>query len=894
MVMNWKTIPIQMNGGVDQKTDSKQVVPGRWLTLQNVEMLKSGRFKKRTGFSASINPAVSGTSCFGIVGQEILPLPLSTDAKIQIEKSKSFGVFSKNPVISRGLAANTDVIYYALDGGSTTTFTLAVTDGSSTTKADTLLKTQYSVLKPLLGGSQPGLLLQNVKAGPSGDLQIRSGVSGSLFLTVAAGIDLSGGRLSEYAGNNTNFTYFAYASGANNITVARFALGTVSIDATATIVDAASIPHVFADSTYVWVGHGTVLTRYALDLTGPVNQSFSDTIVSVSKDGYVLTRRLVANVYYYGLYNSSAVLQKEWAVGDGAVTATSFFGETIELLGANYVTSIDQTAGALLLSSTQEALEAYFGNCSGITRLSSTAIAYKIIKDVRGYYDFNVHTVSTVIRSNSITVNGSILYSCGNIRVRESGSNVSTIYGICSIPKIGTISQGAATGTPIYVAGEYQVLALYSRVNAQGNIVRSVPSIAATFTVTAADLDKPRTFSIYSRMTDSNIDDNMQIEVYLSEVNSSAFSRTNVYKKAALVSASAGIQDATTIALYTTAGILEDLPSPAILGAISLVKNRFWCFSAEKTIVCFSDKINFNEQAGFNESLTLRLPDIDGPGVVASEMDGKIVVFQETCMSATFGDGPSETGANEFPDLQMINTDLGCLSTAPKSVQVVDDGLMFASKKGIWLLNRNLGFDYIGAPVEDDAPNVVTACLPTTKDQVIFAALTKLLVWDCFHKLWSTQPLTTIANAICADIFNNNVVLLSLGQTYTQDTTLDVGSSYSITAKTGWLSLSGLEGYERIRRIMFLCDQVTASTLTVTLRYNFIPTVAETFTISTATIVDTGNNVQWIMRPKIQKCESVQIEITSTGSFDLSGFVIEAGGKSGLFRTSATKKIQGV
>jgi hypothetical protein len=109
--------------------------------------------------------------------------------------------------------------------------------------------------------------------------------------------------------------------------------------------------------------------------------------------------------------------------------------------------------------------------------------------------------------------------------------------------------------------------------------------------------------------------------------------------------------------------------------------------------------------------------------------------------------------------------------------------------------------------------------------------------------------------------------------------------------KTGWVTLTGIQGFQRFRRLQW--SGAAFDSLIVTLYYDFSTTIFETFTITP----DVSAAFQKEIKPARQKCEAIQIDIQSTnleGPMSISAFSIEAGAKKGTNRLAPTKRIQGV
>jgi hypothetical protein len=485
----------------------------------------------------------------------------------------------------------------------------------------------------------------------------------------------------------------------------------------------------------------------------------------------------------------------------------------------------------------------------------------------------------------------------GAISSSRTTSPASVLYGWYYSPVVSSVVVGA--GTTTLVAGEYQICAVFEQTSSGGNIVRSIPSVVVKYTHT---VNKDFTVTLKMPTPEGIRLIQGSVSIYVKPYGETVFyaAKTGLAISPTVTATITAVDD--TRALYTTGGVLEDTPPPVTLGSTSFAKNRIWLFSAEQPQLRFSDEIFPGELPMFNEVFSLTLPPGGGDGAAVKEIDGKIVAFQKYQVSATFGDGPDATGQGNFPPLQIVARDIGTINS--NTVITTNEGIFFLSSKGLWLLNRGLQLEFIGTGIDDDAASVVCGAKLTDAEQIWFFTPTKACIWDNYHKIWTTAP-TGLFSISSAKVINGVLTVVAKATAYATTTSLftlgatttDNGTAITVKAKTGWMSLGGLKGFERIRRIMFLCDQESATTMTVKLRYNFVDTVAETFTVTSADIVDSGGNVQWIMRPKIQKCECFQIEFETSSSgatLELSSIALEYGIKSGLFRIPASKKIGGV
>lgn len=491
---------------------------------------------------------------------------------------------------------------------------------------------------------------------------------------------------------------------------------------------------------------------------------------------------------------------------------------------------------------------------------------------------------------------GDIVFQNANIANRVGAFNGSTAYlpyGIPYAPTISEVSRGS--NTTDYVVGTYTFSAVLKHTLPSGRVAYSAPSMPISYVLGISN--KSINVTVVIPDWENARQANMSLSLYVIKPGSTSYEvvADNLpVLNSQIVESSAVVFGAPTI--YTQGGILEDLPPPLTRGTISAAKNRLWCMSAEAPEVRFSDLFYPGEVPQFVEAFSLQLIPNGGAGITVRELDGKVIVLQKYCVSATYGDGPDFTGANPFPPLQLIARDIGAIEG--NSVVATNEGIFFLSSKGLWIISRSLTVEFIGAPVEDSATNIIAAAKLADKEQIWFFSSTRAFIYDAFHKIWTTSTFGNITISDARVISGVLHILATTGVDYTLDAaaTNDAGTAITVTAKTGWISLAGLKGFQRIRRIMFLADQVSSTNMTVKLRYDFVPTDAETFTINSATIVDAGNNVQWVMRPARQKCECIQLEFTTQsagGTLDISNIAIETGMKSGLNRLPVSKKIGG-
>ena len=136
---------------------------------------------------------------------------------------------------------------------------------------------------------------------------------------------------------------------------------------------------------------------------------------------------------------------------------------------------------------------------------------------------------------------------------------------------------------------------------------------------------------------------------------------------------------------------------------------------------------------------------------------------------------------------------------------------------------------------------------------------------------------------------------------------LDYGQTYPLAIETGWISLAGIQAFQRIYRLILLGDFKTAHTLQVLIGYNFEKTYNEEHRWNVVTALpeyDYGEDTYGVIpiyggsisayQVRIhlgrQKCEAIRVKIkdlnpTDTGqSYSLVGMALQFGAKAGVMK----------
>jgi hypothetical protein len=523
---------------------------------------------------------------------------------------------------------------------------------------------------------------------------------------------------------------------------------------------------------------------------------------------------------------------------------------------------------------------------------------------------------------NNLLVAGGIVQGYDGNSVAEYGFNV-----FPEAPTLTAVSAGVPTNNPTrsMAHGNYGYCLVYRWTDNQGNEHRSVPSEIVNVTVSNPH-DAVEILCPTLRLTGKS---NVVIEIYRTEASGTTFylisdpihslySVSNVDN----VLYRDGRSDAQIISsriLYTTGGVLENTapPSARVLGVHTASQRVFLAGLEDRNLLQYSKVCNSGQPVEFNDALTIPIDPVGGDITAVASMDEKLIVFETDAIFQIAGNGPNNLGQqNSFTTPERVSTDVGCLD--PKSVVLTPDGLMFKSRKGIYLLSRGLGLSYIGAPVEAfNALTISSAKVVAELNQVRFTTIDgDCLVYNYVYKFWATF---TNHKALSAEVINNNYYYLRTNAELYKENRLsfsDAGVPIKLRVEVGWISFGVLQGFSRVYKMLFLGDWLSKHKLLVKVGYNFNeawtqsvlidPAVAEIDAVAYGDDSPYGEPVakpyggagtayQGRVNFKQQKCQSIKLEIEDVQEnagegFSLSQLTFEVGGKGGLFKLPKGQK----
>lgn len=474
--------------------------------------------------------------------------------------------------------------------------------------------------------------------------------------------------------------------------------------------------------------------------------------------------------------------------------------------------------------------------------------------------------------------------------------------GFLFVPQIVSATPITTGTSPDYSSKTINYICVYEYYDSNGNLIESAPS--SVFTINTPSVCNGVTLEVAqpSGSLKFNGAGSIGIAIYRTEGSGTVFYKSITYGAASNIGSTGSygesVQNSDLInnkVLYTSGGVLENNPAPNAKYCIS-GGQRMFLLGLEDGDIAYSKKQLQGESVNFNSLLRIRISSGENADVsklsALGYMDGKLIIFRERSIYFIQGDGPLETGLQDtFTEPEVISSDAGCVD--PRSVLNVPMGVMFKSRKGIYLLDRALSTQYIGASVEDFNSERIVSSIVSDKfnEARFYTDQGNCLAYNYLFNTWSVFKDQT---SIDADIWQGSPVSLVNNKVAkeTENTFTDDGDYYSMRLVTPWLKLQAVQDFQRIYRLWIIGNYKSAHTLKLKIYVNYDETEVETYDL-----VYNPEEVQYQFRVSMpfQKVESIKFELYDTDqddsgeSFDLTNLQAEVGLKQGGYKIAATK-----
>ncbi len=486
--------------------------------------------------------------------------------------------------------------------------------------------------------------------------------------------------------------------------------------------------------------------------------------------------------------------------------------------------------------------------------------------------------------ANTLHLTGGQLWQYDGVRPVEHGFQV--------WPENVVVTTATEAGN--LTAQLYNYVFTYEWTDNQGNLHRSAPSIPASITTTTAT--STNTINVPTLRLTYKVQPNpvrivgyrwsvaQQIYYQFTSVTNPVINNPAI-DSVTIVDTLADSAILGNAILYTTGGVVENIAAPASIDS-ALFKNRLFLIDAEdRNLLWYSKQVIENTPVEMSDLFTVFVAPTSGaqgstgPCTAISAMDDKLIVFKKDAAYYMTGTGPDNTGANnDFSDPTFITASVG--TDNPNSIVLTPTGLMFQSDKGIWILGRDLSTTYVGAPVEAYNSNVVMSAqaIPGT-NQVRFTLDNNItLVYDYFVGQWQTH---TNIYSISSTLYQGvQTYLNKFGQVYQEKAGSYVDGSIPVLMSftTSWITLSGIQGYQRFFEMYLLGTYLTPFKLNVQMAYDYTPSpVQATLVLPDNNSAAWGGLANWgapggwggpgnVLKarvfPEIQQCQSFQVSVT--------------------------------
>lgn len=518
--------------------------------------------------------------------------------------------------------------------------------------------------------------------------------------------------------------------------------------------------------------------------------------------------------------------------------------------------------------------------------------------------------------ANNLHLSGGFLQMYDGVNVVEHGFH---FYPRMNGFTVSILNDGSLS------TGTYYYTACYEWTDNQGNIHQSAPASPRKVVLTTPNKSIKVYFSSLNFTAKTGLRA-VQIIVYRTEADKNIFHRVSSLTSPTINEIDSyqqfiddGLSDtdlAVRPLLYTQPLVLtspqavQNFPAPAT-NCIQLNRNRLWVVDSTSPLdVWYSKLPGPDTPIAFNDGFIKQVDPRGGPITALSTIDDKLLVFKASHIFVIIGQGPTNTDENnDLSDSILVTTDCGCIDQ--RSIVATPIGLLFKGRKGIYLIDRSLAVQYIGAPVEAyNAEEITSAILVANTNQVRFTLRSgKTLVYDYFVGQWGV-----FTNQYAKDcmIWQATPVLLRTNGSIWRETPgvyTDAGLPIRLKLATSWFSFANLQGFQRVRRAQILGAWKSAHQLQISVCTDFNDTIVQQIVVtpSTPTVFGAGlyggespyggefQLYQWRVDLARQKTQSVKFiiedlpAVTAGEGMSLSSIAFEVGAKVGLNKVPASQ-----
>ncbi len=374
--------------------------------------------------------------------------------------------------------------------------------------------------------------------------------------------------------------------------------------------------------------------------------------------------------------------------------------------------------------------------------------------------------------------------------------------------------------------------------------------------------------------------------------------------------------------LYTAGNVLPNTPAPSCRHVSVFQKRLVLSGCGDGSRVHWSKQTTPGYGVEFSAgdpTHQTSVPSDKGRVVATEEMDDRLVVLCENGVGIISGTGPAPTGlAGQYSDFSSIITETGCSWDSPKSVTRGPEGVWFRSPFGIRLVSRsgslarNQDGKQAGAEVDSLVSGTVVAVAGDTRQQVRFYQSSgTCLVWDYQWQQWTRFTGMANVDAVYADdrfyhLSNYSTSSPLLRYTTSRAGYEDVtsegvpGAVFTATVETPWLSFAGIQGFQRVYRLMLLGKDAGTPGETHAITLSVYKDFADGAPVETASVLaatTSNGQIQIQHHFATQKCESMKLRLTfgadpagGEAALRLTDLTLQVGVKSGYNKLPSSQR----
>lgn len=457
------------------------------------------------------------------------------------------------------------------------------------------------------------------------------------------------------------------------------------------------------------------------------------------------------------------------------------------------------------------------------------------------------------------------------------------------------------TGGSLTLLSVIQAVAVYSYMDNTGRLWRSAASDPTTITLTGSNnkvnitvknlraTERDELYGISSTQPIPVV----RIEVYVVKPGQTNFflltTVDNDCTSATQVVAYSTAVDGTSEILYTNSGEVPNEYPPAVLSFASH-GNRLFALSGDGA-VWYTKEISDGVAAASAALFRIPFDSASGSFVGMASLDTGLVISKESRLYLLTGQGPTPDGNGLYSYPLALPAEVG-FATA-RSWGNVQDGILFKSQSGWFMLNRGGEVEPVEGIDDYDSLTVVGGIALTTRPFVVFPTSSgTVLVYDWQLKLWYVW--TGYGTVTSVARWQDQLVFLQLDGTVQKEVSNQYNdNTNAIQSKMilGWVNVGDVFANARTYNVELLLKIMASFTLSVQLAYDDKSSDTDTARTKSVTTADAGVLMVPLGpgRGRSQSILITMLENSTTQGFVALAFGLEVQLKQGA-RKQATSK----